>query len=33
MFGRYAGRVTLEDGSPLEIRELVGFAEEHQARW
>jgi hypothetical protein len=33
MFGRYNGRVTLDDGSPLEIRDLIGFAEEHHARW
>ncbi len=33
MFGRYDGRVTLEDGSTLEIRDLIGFAEEHHARW
>jgi Domain of unknown function (DUF2804), N-terminal/Domain of unknown function (DUF2804), C-terminal len=33
MFGRYNGRVVLDDGRPLEIRDLIGFAEEHQARW
>lgn len=33
MFGRYNGRVTLDDGKPLEIRDLIGFAEEHHARW
>jgi len=33
MFGRYNGRATLEDGSLLEIRDLIGFAEEHHARW
>jgi hypothetical protein len=33
MFGRYNGHVTLDDGSPLEIRDLIGFAEEHHARW
>jgi hypothetical protein len=33
MFGRYNGRVILDDGSPLEIRDLIGFAEEHHARW
>jgi hypothetical protein len=33
MFGRYSGRVILDDGSPLEIRDLIGFAEEHHARW
>lgn len=33
MFGRYAGQVVLDDGQPLEIRDLIGFAEEHRARW
>jgi hypothetical protein len=33
MFGRYQGHVILDDGSPLEIQDLVGFAEEHHARW
>jgi hypothetical protein len=33
MFGRYNGRVILDDGSPLEIHDLIGFAEEHHARW
>ncbi|MGE5464619.1 MAG: DUF2804 domain-containing protein [Syntrophothermus sp.] len=33
MFGRYNGRVILDDGNPLEIRDLIGFAEEHHARW
>jgi hypothetical protein len=33
MFGRYNGRVVLDDGHPLEIHDLIGFAEEHQARW
>jgi hypothetical protein len=33
MFGRYSGQVILEDGTLLEIRDLIGFAEEHQARW
>lgn len=33
LFGRYNGRVLLDDGSPLEIRDLIGFAEEHRARW
>jgi hypothetical protein len=33
MFGRYNGHVTLDDGSFLEIRDLIGFAEEHHARW
>lgn len=33
MFGRYNGRVILDDGSPLQITDLIGFAEEHRARW
>lgn len=33
MFGRYNGHMTLDDGSTLEIRDLIGFAEEHHARW
>jgi hypothetical protein len=33
MFGHYNGRVVLEDGQPVEIRDLLGFAEEHKARW
>ena len=33
MFGRYAGTVELDDGTPLEICDLIGFAEEHRARW
>lgn len=33
LFGRYDGRATLDDGGVLTIRDLVGFAEEHHARW
>ena len=33
MFGRYAGQVALDDGQTLAISDLIGFAEEHQARW
>jgi len=33
MFGRYNGHVMLDDGSKLEIKDLIGFAEEHHARW
>ena len=33
MFGRYNGRAVLDDGTHLEIRDLIGFAEEHRARW
>ena len=33
MFGRYAGRVRLDNGEEVQIGDLIGFAEEHQARW
>jgi hypothetical protein len=33
MFGRYGGRVELDDGERVEFEGLVGFAEEHYARW
>jgi len=33
MFGRYNGQVILDDGTPLKIHDLIGFAEEHHARW
>lgn len=33
IFGRYNGRVTLDDSTSLEIKDLIGFAEEHHARW
>jgi hypothetical protein len=33
MFGRYEGHVILDDGKPLEIKDLIGFAEVHHARW
>ena len=33
MFGRYNGRVVLDDERELEITDLIGFAEEHRARW
>jgi len=34
IFGRYFGTVTLDDGESIDIEEvLVGFAEEHFARW
>jgi len=33
MFGRYNGQVLLDDGQVIEIKDLIGFAEEHQARW
>ena len=33
MFGRYQGRVRADDGEVVRLEGLVGFAEEHQARW
>ena len=33
LFGRYDGDVILDDGQKLEIHDLIGFAEEHRARW
>jgi len=33
MFGRYNGRVKLDDREEVEINDLIGFAEEHHARW
>jgi hypothetical protein len=33
MFGRYSGTVSTDDGKIIEINHLIGFAEQHQARW
>jgi hypothetical protein len=33
MFGRYHGKVRTDHGEVIEIRNLIGFAEEHFARW
>ncbi len=33
MFGRYQGRVLADDGEVIAIAGLIGFAEEHHARW
>jgi hypothetical protein len=33
MFGRYSGTVMADDGSVINLDGLIGFAEEHQARW
>jgi hypothetical protein len=33
MFGRYSGRITPERGEPIELRDLFGWIEEHEARW
>ena len=33
VFGRFTGYVGLDDGSRLEVRDLIGFAEEVHNRW
>jgi hypothetical protein len=33
MFGRYAGQLSTDDGEILLLGGLIGFAEEHHARW
>jgi hypothetical protein len=33
MFGRYRGQVCTDDGEVIQVKDLVGWAEEHQARW
>ncbi len=33
MFGRYNGQVVTDEGQPVQIKDLIGFAEEHHARW
>jgi hypothetical protein len=33
MFGRYSGTVITDEGETIVIKDLIGFAEEHQARW
>jgi hypothetical protein len=33
MFGHYAGRVVSDEGEEFQIAGLIGFAEEHYARW
>ena len=33
MFGRYSGHVVPDEGPPLEVRDLFGWIEDHDARW
>ena len=33
MFGRYSGRITPDGEGPIEVRDLFGWIEEHDARW
>lgn len=33
LFGRYSGKVVTDDGEEIRLNNLIGFAEEHHARW
>jgi hypothetical protein len=33
MFGRYSGTLRTDQGEQIQLRDLIGFAEEHQAHW
>jgi hypothetical protein len=33
IFGRYNGKVIADDGKNIQIKDLIGFAEEHRANW
>jgi hypothetical protein len=33
MFGRYNGKTVADNGEVIQIKDLVGFAEEHHAKW
>lgn len=33
MFGRYSGKAVTDRGEEIQIDGLIGFAEEHYARW
>jgi len=33
MFGRYNGHVITDQGDVIPVKDLIGFAEEHQAKW
>ena len=33
LFGRYNGKAIADDGEVVEVKDLIGFAEEHHARW
>jgi hypothetical protein len=33
MLGRYSGTVRTDEGGIVEVKDLIGFAEEHRARW
>jgi hypothetical protein len=33
LFGRFSGTAITDEGETLQIENLVGFAEEHHAKW
>ncbi|TAK60170.1 MAG: DUF2804 domain-containing protein, partial [Dehalococcoidia bacterium] len=33
LFGRYSGRITPDGGAPIDLRDLFGWIEEHEAQW
>jgi hypothetical protein len=33
MFGRYSGHFISDEGKEIRVENLIGFAEEHHARW
>jgi hypothetical protein len=33
MFGAYRGRIVPDSGEVIEVRDLFGWIEEHEARW
>jgi hypothetical protein len=33
MFGRYNGTFLTDDHETIQVKDLIGFAEEHHARW
>ncbi len=33
VFGRFSGTVVLDGGETLQVRDLIGFAEEVENRW
>jgi len=33
LFGQYSGQVVMDDGEEIQVEGLIGFAEEHRARW
>lgn len=33
IFGRYSGTLVTDDGKVLDLRSVIGFVEEHHARW